>query len=321
MEQQHESRIPVHLARAASYDESVFRTVGALLDAVNPAVRAGDRVLVKPNMLRADKDGQTCTDAAVVAAACVWLRDRSCRVMIGDSPGFGTARGIARVMGLPETLSRAGCGDIPIRTLDGPVMRPLRSGGRVGISRHALDADHILNLPKLKAHVQMRVTSAVKNLFGCVSGVRKAFLHSGYGDREEGGVRLFPSAVVDIMLHLPPVTSLADAITAMHVRGPSGGKPYHAGLLGASVSPVALDTVLYDLLEAEPEDIPVWRELRRRNIAGAFAEDVLVRGEPVSSFDFTGFHLPAKLAPETFNPLRLLKSTLKRLLARVVHAR
>lgn len=309
--------VPVFLAKALAYDDTVIRTTAELLDSVNLGIASGGKVLVKPNMLRADRTGLTCTDALVVAAVCRYLLDRSCRVTIGDSPGFGTAKGVAKAMGLREALDKAGCGRIPVITLDNPIPRPLIMGGSVGISRHALDADHILNLPKLKAHVQMRVTGAVKNLFGCVSGVRKAFLHSRLGDREEGGIDFFSSAVADIASHLPPVTSLADAVIAMHVRGPSGGKPYPARLLAASASPVALDTALYTLLDVSPEDVPLWRELRRRKAPGAFPEDIVFSGEPASSFDLAGFYLPEALMAQSFNPARLFRSTLKRLWARV----
>lgn len=308
---------PVHLAKAVAYDETVIQTTAKLLDAVNPAVFSGCKVLVKPNMLRADRGGLTCTDAVVVAAVCRYLLDRSCKVAIGDSPGFGTAKSVAKAMGLHEALDKAGCGRVPVITLDKPVPRPLSMGGSVGLSRHALDADHILNVPKLKAHVQMRVTGAAKNLFGCVSGVRKAFLHSRLGDREERGIDVFSSAVADIATHLPPVTSLADAVIAMHVRGPSGGKPYPARLLAAGASPVALDTALYTLLGVSPEDVPLWREFKRRKTPGAFLEDIAFSGEPVSSFDLTGFYLPETLMAQSFNPARLLRSTLKRLWARV----
>lgn len=308
--------IPVFLAKAEAYDKTAFEAAHSLLEAVAMPVSRGARVLVKPNLLRADS--LSCTHPVIIAAACRYLLDRGCAVTIGDSPGFGTARGVAKAIGLNEALEKAGCADIPIITLDSPQSRRLSLGGNVGLSRHALRADHILNVPKLKAHSQMRVTAGVKNLFGCVSGVRKAFLHARYGDREIDGIAVFPSAVADIMTLLPPVTTLLDGITAMHGTGPSGGKPFHAALLAASSSPVALDTAVYSLLGLSVEEISLWWETQRRNLPGASPHETVVHGEPVESFDLSGFMVPFTLKPQTFNPARLLLSTARRLWARLV---
>ncbi|MDL2210268.1 DUF362 domain-containing protein [Desulfovibrio sp. OttesenSCG-928-O18] len=311
---QEESRISVALAKVGAYDEEAAKTVEKLLQFIDITASRGDRVLVKPNLLRADV--LTCTNAVVTAAVCRFLLDRGCKVTVGDSPGFGTAKGVAESIGLDSALRAAGCGEVPVISLDSPVPRPLSLGGSVGLSRHALEADHILNVPKLKAHAQMRVTAGVKNLFGCISGVRKAFVHAKYGDKEKDGIAVFPSAVADILGHLPPVTTLLDGIEAMHVRGPSGGKPFAAHLLAVSASPVALDTAVYAMLGVSPQAVPLWRELQRRNIPGACLEDVALAGEEVGSFDLSGFRLPESLMPQTFNPARLLQSTAKRLWAR-----
>ena len=310
--------IPVYLARSTTYD-AVFERVHGLLDAVAMPISPGARVLVKPNFLRADM--LSCTHASVIAAACRYLRDKGCVVTIGDSPGFGTVAGVGRHIGLHDALAEVGCSNTPLITLDSPQFRPLSLGGRIGLSRYALEADCIVSIPKLKAHSQMRVTCGVKNLFGCVAGIHKALLHARHGDKEKEGIAVFPSLVVDIMAHLPPVTTLLDGVTAMHVTGPSGGRPYNGGLLAASVSPVALDTVIYSMLGVLPGDVPVWRELQRRNIPGALQQEVQALGEPMESFDLSAFMLPFVLKPETFNPVRLMISTLRRLWARFVTVR
>ena len=314
--------IPVALARCAGYDPAtVTPLVAELLRDIAFTPRRGERILVKPNLLRADPKGLTCTHAAVIAAVCRYLLDHGCKVRIGDSPGFGSAPGVARSIGLPAMLAQVlsglpGGGDIPILTLDAPVARPLSLGGAIALSRHALEADRILNLPKLKAHSQMRMTGAVKNLFGCVPGVRKALLHARFGDKSLDGVALFSALVADILTHLPPVTTVLDGVTAMHVTGPSGGKPYAAQLLAASPSPVALDTALYSLMGLEPARIPLWHELQRRDAPGAFPRQLTLTGADPQSFDFSGFTLPQKLMDESFNPFRLVKSTIRRLWAR-----
>lgn len=314
-------RIDVMLAKVSSYGEESDTAVRRLLEWIDMPVSSGDKVLVKPNLLRADV--LTCTSASIVAAVCRFLLDKGCKVVVGDSPGFGTAKGVAKAIGLDAALAKTlgkGVSDVPLITLGSPVKRPLSLGGNIYLSRQALEADHIVNLPKLKAHTQVRVTASVKNLFGCVSGLRKAVLHAKYGDRSQGDIAVFPSAIVDILGYMPKMTTVLDGIEAMHVRGPSGGKPYPAHLLAVSESPVALDTAVYAMLGVAPEEVPVWRELVRRNIPGSLPEDILVSGEEMAAFDFTDFKLPRTLTPEAFNPLRLARSTVKRLWARLAHS-
>ena len=309
-------KINVVLAKAPAYDDAAVKKAAAMLEFLDIPLTRGDMVLVKPNLLRADI--LTCSNATIIAGVCRYLLDKGCRVTVGDSPAFGTTKGIAKTIGLDVALAKAGCGEVPLITLDAPVKKPLSLGGSIGISRHALEADYIVSIPKFKAHTQVRVTGAVKNLFGCISGVRKALAHTLYGDKEQGGVRMFPSLVVDILGHLPPVVTLMDAITAMHVRGPSGGREFPAHLLAASMYPAAVDTVLYSMLGVAPADIPVWNELQRRRIPGAFLDEMVISGEHISEFDFSCFKLPETLKGETFNPFRLMVSTAKRLWARHV---
>lgn len=314
-------RIAVRVAKVSSYGDESDNAVRRLLEWIDMPVSSGEKVLVKPNLLRADV--LTCTNAAITAAVCRFLLDKGCKVVIGDSPGFGTPKGIAKAIGLDAALAKTlgkGVNDVPLITLDSPVKKPLSLGGSVSLSRHVLEADHIVNLPKFKAHTQMRVTASVKNLFGCISGVRKAFMHAKYGDKTQDGIAVFPSAVVDILGYMPRMTTLLDGIEAMHVRGPSGGKVYPAHILAVSESAVALDTAIYAMLGVAPEEIPVWRELIRRNTPGSLPEDILVSGEEMAEFNFTNFKLPRTLMPETFNPARLVQSTVRRLWARLKHS-
>lgn len=293
--------------------------VDAALTLAGYAPKRGERVLVKPNLLRAD--ALTCTDPRVVRAACAWLLDRGVRVRVGDSPGFGTAPGVSRSIGLSDALKelRDEFGNsvrIDPEGLGAPVSRQAPSLGVVRIGRLALEADSLLSVPRLKAHTQMGVTCAVKNLFGCVSGIHKGVAHARHGDKGEGGDDL-PRYIVALTRLLPPQAALVDAITAMHVRGPSYGSPCRLGLLAASTSCPAADTALYTLLGLDPERLPLWRALREAGMPGAFAQETTLCGAEADRFDFASFLMPERLSPQSFNPWRLCVSTLRRLWAGV----
>jgi len=299
--------IPVALTHCAEYEYSaVHEAVRDCLQAIHFAPSAGAKVLVKPNFLKVDSNGLCCTHPVVVEAVCETLLEYGCTVTVGDSPAFGSAASVARSIGLLEGLERL---NVPLITLDFPTCVKFDSGTSIGISRSALECDMLLNVPRMKAHTQMRTTFAVKNLFGCVSGVRKAIAHSTHGDKANA----FRELLVDVALALPPAVSVVDGIVCMHKTGPSGGDPYSLGLLGAAGDPVSLDTALYSVLGCTVDEMPLWGELQRKNIRGAFEEQLeYVRATPYE-FDAGGFILPHQLTPETFHPVRLLRSSVKRL--------
>jgi uncharacterized protein (DUF362 family) len=302
--------IPVFLSRVPDYEPArLERAVAGLLSAAGFRPAPGTRVLVKPNLVAPRRTHLSCTHPAVVRAACLYLLDCGARVAVGDSPAFGTARVVARVCGLTRALEDIAA---PVMNFSATRRIPLSFGGTAGVARAALEADIVLNLPRLKVHDQMGMTCAVKNTFGCLAGSRKALAHQLHGGR---GNR-FPRLILEIMAALPPLFHLLDGITAMHRCGPAGGDPFELGLLAASDSAVALDTALYGLVGVAPDMVPLWREALDAGLPGARPEEVaypLLRPE---DWDASGFLLPRVLTPVAFRPWRFVTGRLKSLLAR-----
>lgn len=218
MSVQEKRRIEILLAHCSSPAEA-GKIVPELLGRARPrdCSLRGLRVLVKPNLLRAVP--LACADPLVTAAACAWLLGQGASVTVADSPGFGTARGVAAAIGLEAALKPLGLAVRPFTA--GPAVR-FSSGRRVVLAKEALEADRILSVGKFKAHSQMLLTLSCKNLYGTVPGLRKALYHG----REGQCRREFEDMQAEILEHLPPVSGMVDGITAMHVTGPSGGRPF-----------------------------------------------------------------------------------------------
>ncbi|MCR5169053.1 MAG: DUF362 domain-containing protein [Desulfovibrio sp.] len=264
------------------------------------------RVLVKPNLLRAVP--LACTSPAVVVAVCDWLNACGASVTVADSPGFGTALGVAKRIGLDEALRPLG---LAVQRLVPGEPASLPSGNSLMLARQAQEADAILSVGRVKVHSQMLLTLACKNLYGLVPGLRKALYHSREGQDPDA----FADMLASLMDYLPPVSAVLDGVEAMHVTGPAGGQPYALGLLGAGASPVALDEAVCLALRKRPEDVPLQRAFIRRrhpdcSACGCEAEYPRLRPR---DFSADGFVFPCRLQHTTFRPLRLLKSCLKRL--------
>jgi len=176
----------VAVTRVGDYrDEDVLEAVRRqfeLLGGLDRFIARGDRVLLKPNFIvprRRELAAQT--DPAVILAVARLVKDFGARPFVGDSPAWGNFESCLQALELAEPLRRLG---VPFGPLDRP--RRLRiDGSLVSISRVALDADRIINLPKFKAHQQLGATFAVKNMFGAVCGKQKAFWHFARGKSHE----------------------------------------------------------------------------------------------------------------------------------------
>ncbi len=167
---------PTRIAEAIA---TQFKILGGL----EKFVRPGDTVLLKPNFIAPkSRHHATQTDPAIILAVASLLKDFGARPFVGDSPAWGNVFTCVKALKLEESLKRLG---VPVKQLDKPNWCRIGMGKtKVGISSVALDADVIINLPKFKTHQQLVATFAVKNMFGCVSGKRKALWHFRKGKNE-----------------------------------------------------------------------------------------------------------------------------------------
>lgn len=301
-------RPTVALARCRD-DRRVQEVLPLLLDACAAEFPLqalhGKHVLLKPNLVTARP--LACTSPAVVASACRWLLDQGAHVRVADSPGFGTATAVARKTGLTDALAPLG---IRVEGLEAPQRLVLDRGVGFPVSRLALESDLILSAARVKAHSQVRLTLSVKNLFGCVVGLRKAVIHTRQGQNPD----TFADCLAALAAALPPSAGLLDGIVAMHETGPSSGSPYPLGLLGVSSSCVALDEAFCTLLGCPVECVPPTAALVRRGHAHCLANGCRPRYPFLQPAECAveDFRLPLHLLHTSFRPWRLLKSCLRR---------
>lgn len=299
----------LHCSHYRTHD--IIEQIDRLCGAIGFQVSRGTKVLLKPNLLRAGNPGHlACTDPLFCAAVAEWFVNQGAKVFIGDSPAFGTARGVLRAIGAEGALARLPV--VPIN-FDRSVPTILAGGVRVQIAAAALECDVLVNLPRVKAHSQLYMTLAVKNYFGTVTGFQKPWWHLRYGNHPE----LFAAHIVDLLAVLPGGVTLIDGIIAMQGTGPIFGKPHSLGLVGGAVNPVALDTALLQILGLDMVRSPVWKECSRRNLAGSDADMLNYPLKKPVEFPPANFKAPRVLKPVSFNPVRMVASGCKRFAARM----
>lgn len=270
-----------------------------------PSNLRGARVLLKPNFVSSRGPDIACTNAEFLRAVAMWFSDSGARVSIGDSPAFGSTKSVMRNYGMAEVLGDTGCTPV---TFSRPVVRVVRDNISLGIAREALECDLLVNLPKLKAHNQMYVTGAVKNLFGTVVGIQKAGLHMRHGNSHDE----FADILLELSKILADNISVIDGIEAMHKSGPMDGEPLHLACIGGSQSAVALDTAVLQSLELPLHHSPLWRAASAAQHPDADPENIDFVLEAPARFYGSGFLAPKGLNPIRFNPFRFVFSTMRR---------
>ena len=280
----------VSVARCETYDLDAVRgavmAVLAPLGGIGRFVRPGMQVLLKPNLLAAaDLERAITTHPAVVQAVADLVQEAGGTALIGDSPGGSVEDGrrVWRRSGMAGVAERTGARLVPF---DGVAWKRL-DGVDYFIARPALEADLVIDLPKLKTHILTLYTGAVKNLFGTIPGARKREVHC-----RAPGVGDFSGALVDVLELIRPGLTLIDGVLGQEGNGPGmGGTPRQYSCLAASADPVALDAVITGALGYRPGEVLHLAQAQDRGLGVSDLDSVRVVGDR-RALDFGAVSLP-----------------------------
>jgi uncharacterized protein (DUF362 family)/Pyruvate/2-oxoacid:ferredoxin oxidoreductase delta subunit len=261
-------------------------------------VRPGQKVLVKPNLLAdAPPSHAVTTHPELVRHVVRGLRRAGATVQVGDSPASAMSlERVWQVSGVAEVCAAEG---VPLLSFEkGGTRQVSRDGYVFAIAGAVMDADLIVNLPKVKSHGLTTLTAAVKNFYGVLPGYQKTQLHQAYPKPDR-----FCRLLRTLHAVLPRSFSVADAVVGMEGEGPANGRPVNLGFLAASEDAVALDLAICRALGLDPRRVPYLAD----RAEGAACE---TRGAPPAGLRFRaaagGAHL-LRLVPE---PLLRLASPL-----------
>jgi uncharacterized protein (DUF362 family) len=306
----------VSLIRADSYELNALRSrLEILLEpmgGIQAFVKKGDRVLLKPNLLTGSRPAKECvTRPELVYCIAQLVKEAGGKPFLGDSPAFGSAKGVAKANGYLPLIEEL---DLPVVEFHGkPYQTQSNNFDRLRLSKEAMDADVVINLPKVKSHVQLTLTLGVKNLFGCVPGKMKAWWHMEAGkDASRFGEMLVVTAKA-----IDPDLTILDAIIGHEGNGPSGGEPRHLGILGASADVFALDRAMVDILGVDPAIVPTIAAQIRLGLSSDL-DTLYFPLEHPSRLQVSDWKLPEALVPIDFGLPRVVRSTFKHLYIRFV---
>jgi len=302
----------VSLLHTSSYEiTSLMQSLEAVLaplGGMSSIVKKGDRVLLKPNLLTGSRPTKECTTRPeLVYCVAKMVIDAGGKPFLGDSPAFGSAKGIAKANGLLPLAEELG---IPIVEFHGKRYETEGEGElqNLRLSKEAMDADVVINLPKVKSHMQLTLTLGVKNLFGCVPGKMKAWWHMEAGK----DVERFAQMLIETARTINPELTILDGIIGHEGNGPSAGEPKELGVLAAACDVFALDRVMVEILGVKPLDVPTVAAAIKSGLCSDLSAIEIV-GDSIAKLQSRDWKLPATMMPIDFGMPRVLKSTFKHL--------
>jgi len=283
----------VSIVRCPDYDQktvmSSVRRAADLLGGINAFVNPGERVLLKPNLLKArPPEAAVTTHPEVVRAVIRLVHEAGAQAMVGDSPGIGNLRRVCERSGILAVVEQEGA---VLADFDEAVT--VKNAGRFQrfeVARAAIEADAIINLPKFKTHGMTILTGAVKNLFGCIPGKRKVQWHLSSGVDHAS----FMGMLVELARLLKPRLTIMDSVVGMEGNGPGSGDPRTIGVIIAGQDPVAIDVVCGDIVGVAPDVLPVVRAAFAAGFGESKLENIRIRGESLSEVLVKHFLLPPR---------------------------
>lgn len=306
----------VSLIRANEYERETLRdsleTLLQPLGGMAAFVKPGNRVLLKPNLLTGARPGKECTTRPeLVYAVASMVIEAGGKPFLGDSPAFGSAKGVAIANGYLPVLEEL---NLPILDFHGHRYQTVSEEfNHLLLCKEAMEADVIINLPKVKSHVQLVLTLGVKNLFGCVPGKMKAWWHMEAGK----DANRFGEMLVETARAINPNLTIIDGIIGHEGNGPSGGEPRPLGILGASSNVFALDRAMVEVLNVPPEQVPTVAASLRLGV-GPDLDAINFPHLRPDILQINDWRLPEKFLPIDFGMPRVIKSTFKHLYIRFI---
>lgn len=160
----------VAIAKAPDYSqaERAVREAINLLGGARSFVKPTDKVIIKPNMIAATKpeEGEV-THPAIVEAVVKVFKETGATVRVGEQTGWhGDPLTTFKVTGMYDAAMRGGADEVVNWDQDEYVdvqVPNARCFGVVKLPRSLVEADVVINVPKMKTNLVQIVTLGIKS--------------------------------------------------------------------------------------------------------------------------------------------------------------
>jgi len=274
------SRVSIVGTEPKPDQEAVNAAVREAIDMVGSLesiVKAGDRVLIKPNLAAPPPIVHygAVNEPPVCIAIADMVKELGAHPFIGESSGVGidteeaiknTGFAELRERGY-EVIDLKRYPGVKVDCPDGKIMKDLL------IYEPAAEADVIIDVPKMKTHDNAEVTCSIKNMKGILHDTyKKKFHHEGLFD-----------GCADLISRFPAHLVVVDGIVGMEGMGPVFGEAVEMNLILASRDMVAVDAVVGKVMGFDPDEVLITLYAAERGLGEADLDKIEVVGRSIES--------------------------------------
>jgi len=253
-----------------------------LIGRISSIVKKGDTVLLKPNLGYPEPPGMppwTCTTDAMVLTALteICLEAGAKRVMTGDMPAHHVrASYMLSATGVKEAVEKVG-GEV-VCLDEEPFLTKEVPGGvllkRQALPKSVLDADVLINVPKIKPTRVGKWTLGFKNLFGLQP-------HEDRMERHRIPEHFY--ILTDLYKLVKPALTVMDGFVIQEGLGPRLGDPIDFGVIIMGQDPVATEAVTVLAIGHEPYEQMVLPIAEKQGLGTSDLRRIEIRGESLES--------------------------------------
>ena len=267
----------VALAHSKDVQENVTR-VFDMLGGVTNLIEPNSTVVLKPNAGHAaPPEFAVCTHPETVRAVIREVRKANPkRIVIAESAAVGCdTMECYEACGIAKMAAEEGVELYDIKRekdLVNVAVRGYRSNiSHVKLPKLLLEAEHIINLPILKAHASMVFSCALKNIKGVVQDAVHLQMHQ----------QNLTMAMMDVWSVCHADINIVDAIRPASGYSPHTPVPIEVGCILGSYDPVAVDLIACDLVGIDAEAVDYFRVSAETGLGTTNRDDIEVVGAKV----------------------------------------
>ena len=268
----------VALAHSKDVQENVTR-VFDMLGGVTNLIEPNSTVVLKPNAGHAaPPEFAVCTHPETVRAVIREVRKANPkRIVIAESAAVGCdTMECYEACGIAKMAAEEGVELYDIKRekdLVNVAVRGYRSNiSHVKLPKLLLEAEHIINLPILKAHASMVFSGALKNIKGVVQDQVHTTMHR----------QNLTMAMMDVWSVCRPDLNIMDVMSAASGYSPHTPTPIELDCVMGSKDPVALDRIACELVGIDPDGVSYFKVADEVGLGTTNPDNIEVVGDKLA---------------------------------------
>ena len=267
----------VALAKSEDIQANVTR-VFDLMGGVQNVVRKGSTVVLKPNAGHAEPpETSVCTNPEVVRAVIREVKKAEPKkIIVAEAAAIGCdTLECFKVSGIEAVANEEGVELRDIKRdkdLVKVAVRDFKSNiDYVMLPKFLLEADHLINLPILKAHASMVFSGALKNIKGVVQDKVHMQMHQ----------KNLTMAMMDVWSVCRADINIMDAMHAASGYSPHMPVPIDTDMILGSKDPVAIDRVACEVTGIDTSSVDYFRVAEETGLGNYSMDMIDVVGDSI----------------------------------------